>query len=951
MPIFLAHVILLAAVSFATTQRLFSSRLYQLIGMALLFWGNIVTTCLALSLLGQLHDFAWLLRGSLLLATAGAILVRWLPKPKEPLLTDTSAPDLRLILGAGITIILITLGNLSIASTYAPSNYDSLTYHLPRSVYYLGQGSLKQFATADFRQVYYPYNFNLLQLLCFSYKTPPQALTFFNVAAWVLTGLGVYRSTRLAGCSSNASLVAAWFALTMMEVLAQATSTILDLPCGAALISGVAFALRWNHTRQRRDALLAGLGISMCLGTKLTAIFFLPAFCWLLLVFGWRHFRSDQTSEFFKGVGHWILPALLSIPLGASFIFYNFAASRELMTSRMDFTLNKPFEFGCVLHTTKAYLVQIFAEPFARLTFNIDQITRFNQWFATYVFADWNPRYVFSPLYTVPPDLNEDHVFFGFAGPLFLICAVLCVWRDRRLHHAVTWTAFAGLGWFAAYFAYNKWSLYNQRYFIPPMVLLAPSLALVLDRGWHGIGFGYKFKRLVFMATAAIAAWCAGYYLLRNTIRPVPLPGVSRPHTVPDLPSLLADRLSTQTWINVDSYGTNERIYPIMEAEHGKRFTSGPEINPNRFHLFSFWKATRNCIYSNLEYPASYTLIPFPGKRTAGVEYIGTIEEKLADSFDYVGLPPQANASPATAANSNILVIVEYSTDATDPIRLEKGRIRIVGLNPRDHSIARISTESADGSREEILRTDHHDWNRISVKHPFKRLVVEILDQADGRLLTEGELPFTVRQSDVVGKPLLSRNTLFSAELVNGEPVLPLKYTGLASQEGPYPQWDLPIIRWAKQPVVRITIPANPKLRTLRLSFSTRLQMREESVLEIHHNGETVQRYGLQGSSIWLDRVVDVPASPGVNVIEFVDRSGGDVPDWLAYLDLNPDVKKYVLSTGQSPEASAQQHYDSNGRAEGRYLPMRAGNADVRPPPESLYYVYRSLRVDGMSGQ
>ncbi len=958
MPLFLAHVFVLGAFSFFTARKLATNSLDRLIGAAILFWCKVVATCLLLSLAGRLNDQAWLFRGSLLLAglLCGLVTRLTAPGPGEPAEQDDPAPNPLLLAVAGLSLLLVLAGNVAIASAYSPNNYDSLTYHLPRSIYYLGHNSLAHFQTADFRQVYYPFNFNLLQLLAFAYGAPAKAATFFNIAAWALAGLAVYRAARLCDCRPNASLVAAWLTLSSLEILAQATSTILDLPCGAALIAAVVFTLRWRHTGRHRDALLAGAAVSMSLGTKLTAVFFLPALGLMLVVFALNYARRGDVRGFATRLGQWIAPGLLAVPLGASYIFYNYAATGEAMTHRMDFTLNKPFELACGFHTAKAYLVQICADPLGRFNYDLDFISSLNQWFAVHVFSDWNPRYVFSPLYTIPPDLNEDHVFFGFAGPLILGCAVLCWWRDPKLRRPVTWLAVGGLGWFAAYFVTNKWSLYNQRYFVPPVVLLGPCVAAILETGWTGTGLLARAKRWVFCIVIAAAAWSGGFYLLKNTIRPVPLPGVTLPNHLPPVPPLLVERLTAQRRINVDSYGTNERIFQVMAAAWGRQFTSGHTIDPDRYHLFSFWKATRNHIYSNLEFHETYTLLPFPGKTTSGIEFIGTMEERLAESSDFLGLLPSANEIPANPANSNVLVTVEYSPDASDPIRLGNANFRVVGLNPRDHATVRISAEHADGTREEVLSISHHDWVRGSVHHPFRRLVIEILDQASGRVLTEGEIPFTVRQTDFVAAPGLSRapvgeHLLFGTELVSGEAVRNMTLTGLASFEGPYPQWDLPQIRWAKQPTVRITVPADPKLRTLRLSFSLRLQVRNTSELEVLHNGISVQRFSLFGSTEWLDRTLEIPANPGVNVIELVDRSGGDVPDWLGYLDLNPDVKKYVLSQNVAPEVGAKQHYDSNGRTEGRYLPMRASDAAAPPPPDSLYYVYRSLRLDGLSGQ
>ncbi|MDI1334747.1 MAG: hypothetical protein PSU94_01060 [Lacunisphaera sp.] len=953
MTLLLAHFSLLTLLSYATARRLAQNLADRIVATALLFWGNIVALCLLLSGFGQLGATVWFFRGSVLLAAATFLLTwRFAGRGSAPAVEPATCGDNQrsrpLIIAAGATLLPIFLGNLAIAWTYEPNNYDSLTYHLPRVIYYLGHGSLSHFETADFRQVNYPFNFNLLQLLCFIYDAPPQAINFLNVASWVVTGFGVHRVARWAGCSFNASLITAWLTLTSTEVLAQATSTILDLPAGAALVAALLFALRWRESRRTSDALLAGLAASLSAGTKLTVVFFGPAAVLLLVVMAYQHWRRQDTKPFLTGVRAWIGPAALAGILSAPFLIFNLRATGQLMTHRMDFTLNRPFSLGCALQTAQGYLVQIFCDPIARFTFDPDQVNALNLWFSRHVFANWNEAYAFSPLSTILPGANEDHVFFGFAGPLFLICGILCLWRDRTLQRPMSWIALLGLGWFAAYFALNKWSSYNQRYFVPPFVLLGPCAAAVLEGGRSGLRILGPGKRIAFYAVAGCALWFAVHYLLWNTMRPVPFTGVTQPKIIPNLPPTLVERLSGQARINFSSYGTNERIYPLMHLGPHQQITSGSEINPANYSVFSFWGATRNTIYSNLAYYSSYTVVPVPAKRTAGVEFLGIMPGNN-DTFDYLGLPPHADDQPATPQNSNLAMIVEYNTDTNDPVRLGEGRIRIVGLNPRDAAHARISAELADGTRLLVLNVAHSDWNKVALKQPFKRLVLEVVADADGRSLGLGEMPFTVRHSEAESVPLSNPTSVFTVDFIAREPEHNLSVSGLAVLEGPYPQWDLPLFRWAKQPAVRITVPADARLKELQLTCSVRLQMREQAILDVRHNGELVQSFKLSGRTDWHTEVVKVTARPGENVFELKDHSGTAAPDWLAYLEKNPDVKQYVIAQGQPLEEGARLHYESHGRAEGRALPMTANSASSPIPPDSLYYIYRRLRVEGLA--
>jgi len=953
MTILLAHVFLLALLSLATARRLAQNGVDRLIAATLLFWSNIVVLSLLLSPLGKVGATDWMFRGSLLLGAATFLGVwRWVAP--EPVGAPSGGPKDKtsrwLLIAAGGTLIPLLLGNLAIAWTYAPNNYDSLTYHLPRVMYYLGQGSLTHFESADFRQVNYPFNFNLLQLLCFAYDAPAQTINFLNVAAWVVTGLAVHRIARLAGCSGNASLVAAWLVLTSTETLAQATSTILDLPTGAALVSALVFGLRWRASRRMRDALLAGLAATLSMGTKLTGIYFGPPAVLLLAAIAFQHWRRREIPPFIDGVRAWVVPAVVAGVLCAPFLVFNLLATGEPMTYRMDFTLNKPFVLGCAWQTATGYLVPLFFEPFARFTFDLEQIHTLNLWFQQNVFANWNEAYAFSPLYTILPDLNEDHVYFGFAGPLCLICAILCLWRDRRLQHPMGWLALLGLGWFVAYFALNKWSTYNQRYFVPPLVLLGPCAAAIFDGPLNGSILLRRVRHGLFLLVAACGLWFSVHYLLKNTSRPVPFAGVPRPKIVPDLPTTLRERLAAQSRINFSSYGTNERIYPLMRLGPHQQITSGSRIDPANYSVFSFWGITRNYIYSNLAYYASYLVVPVPAKKTAGVEFLGVMPGSN-DTFDYVGLPPHAGEQPASPQTRNVAMIVEYTADTSRTLRLETGRIRIVGLNPADGAHARVSAELADGTIIPVLNVAHSDWSNVAQQKPFKRLILEVVDDTDGGVLGHADMPITLRISEAEIVPAANPATLFTIDFIAREPGRKLSVSGLADFEGPYPQWDLPFFRWAKQPVVRVTVPADARLRQIQLTFSVRLQVREGAGLEVIHNGQLVQSFWLKGRTEWHTQTLLVPASPGENIIELKDSSNSDSSDWLGYLDLNPDVKKYVIAQNQPLEEGARQHYNDHGRAEGRPLPMRSQALSSSPPPDSLYYVYRILRVEGLIAQ
>ena len=951
MTLLIVHFALLALISHAIAAHLVRDKCDRILAAAMLAWGHIVLLCLLLSVIGKLGETEWFFRSSLLLGVASFLLVRRFvsPPPEPALASPRSEFSWSLAAAVGISLFVILLVHVRIAAAYRPNNYDSLTYHLSRVMYYLGHNTLAQFQSEDIRQVYFPFNYNLLQLFCFIYSPPPEVINYINVIAWVVAGIGLYRVSRLCGCSCNGSLIATWLALTAMEVLAQATSTTLDLATAAALFAAIAFGLRWRQDRQDRDALLAGLAAGVAGGAKLTVVFFGPTIVLLLLVFWYQQRRQPQGRPLSAEIRPWIIPGALALILTLPFIVYNLAATGHWMTDKLDFTLNKPFSLGCALQTAKGYLFQLFCEPLGRFSFDYDVIGRLNDWFSQTFFRNWNQDYAYSGFYVIPPDLNEDHVWYSFAGPLFLVSALICLWRDRRLQGPLSWLALLGLGWFATYFAMNKWSLYIQRYFLLAIMLMGPCAAAVWDGARNGSASRSTARRFAFAIVAATSLWLAVVYLGENRNRPFSLPYSSfvPPKILPDIPPLLRQRLAAHTRINIISEGTNERIYLLMTFAKNQRFTSSPQVAPEKYNVFSYWGFTRNNIYTNIAHTASYTLVAVPFKKTAGVEFLGTVGEGV-NAFDYVGLDPEANDRAPAPENQNITVFVHYGP--ADPNRFEHCRIRVDGLNARDHARVEITAEMSDGTTQPVMAQTHSGEVKFSLMKPFKRLAIQVVDVATGTRIGSGELPYTTKPTDADILPPVSATTLFRTEVIESGNARNLSVNGLADLEGPYAQWQLPQFRWAKQPVVRIEVPANPRLKRLRITFNVRLQVRDEAGLRVIHNGRVVQDFSLRGRTDWHNETVEVAAAPGENVIELRDYPNDEVPDWLAYLEQNPDVKANVLAQHQDPEAGARLHYELFGRKEHRPpLRMKPNPHPPAPPPESLYFLYRTLVIEGLN--
>lgn len=937
---FLLQYVLLGAAALALARRLVSDPADRALATVVLFWTGVVLVSLGLAAGGRLGDPAWYFRTTLALALVTALVARRLPPAPAAAAPAGPAATRAARLVFGLTLAPVVAASLWLAAVYPPGNWDSLTYHLPRVMYYLGQGDLGHFDTANYRQVFFPFHFNLLQLGALVHSAPTVTLTFLNLAAWLIAGLAVHRLCRLAGASGNAALLATWLALTATQVLAQATSTTNDLPAGAALLCAFASGLGWLQSRRPAQAVLAGLAAALALGTKLTLVFFGPAAV-LLVALGLA--RSGRGA--LGGVVRSWAPATLAAgALAAPFALLNLAAQGTWMTSAYDYTLNRPFSAAHALQTAHAYLLQLTLEPLHRFSHDPALTARLNEWAARELLPHWREAGAFSPLYVFPPDLNEDHVFFGFAAPLLLLAAGVALVRDPRLRTPPAWLALLGLGWLATYFLLNKWSLYNQRYFVPPLLLLAPCVAALWDRARAG---GRPLRAVtggLLLAVAGTGLWFAGSYLRDNTARPLaPLLAGQPPRpTQPPLPPALAAATRAAPKVNFIGDGANERTFLFMTGRRHQRWTSRRALQPDAYNLLSFWSFTRNHVYGNIAHFCSFTLVPFAGKPTAGVEALGTIGHGVT-AFDYFGLPAHAGTVPSSPANRHLLVALFYRTQ--DPDRFAAARLRVVGLSPADHARLEVGVELDDGSTQSLAHVTADGEYAVGVDRPFRRYTFTVVPADGGAPAGAAELPYGIRENQKPAPLAAVGDRLFAAELVAEGPTGFVAARGLGPVEGPYPQWDLPLVRWARAPAVRLTVPPLDQLGRLHLVLSVRGHVRDDTRLAILHNSVPVTDTWLLDRGTWTDLTVELTPRDGENVIELRDLTAEGRPDWAGYLDRYPDVKAWLVSQGTPLEAGARAHYLSHGRAEGRELPL--GPAGLSAPPDNLHFLFRRLRVEG----
>ncbi|MFT7252420.1 MAG: hypothetical protein ACI9FW_002182 [Flavobacterium sp.] len=166
---------------------------------------------------------------------------------------------------------------------YPPNNWDSLTYHLSRIMYWLSNESLNHFPTHIIRHLYQPpfaeflvLNLNLLNGNDYlSNSVQWLFLVFTLVSTWSL--LDFFHVNRFY------KLLAALLIITIPAVELQSSTTKNDIVCGFFIITALNFSIRTYYETVLKNFIFFGLVIGLGILTKGTAYLFLAP---IIVLFG-----------------------------------------------------------------------------------------------------------------------------------------------------------------------------------------------------------------------------------------------------------------------------------------------------------------------------------------------------------------------------------------------------------------------------------------------------------------------------------------------------------------------------------------------------------------------------------------------------------------------------------------------------------------------------------------
>ncbi|NBB29292.1 glycosyltransferase family 39 protein [Cellulophaga sp. BC115SP] len=197
--------------------------------------------------------------------------------------------------------IITEITNLFLIFYTVPNEWDSMTGHLNRLMYYMRHGSMAHFGGTNWNIDTYPRSVCTIQI--YNYLMSGRIENWFKVihhTAYIIIGFGVFGIAERLTKNFTASVFAALVMWLLPDVMMQSISTETDIVLGSYLACLVYFLFTYREKHWRRYLYLAGLTFGIALGHKITFVFSFPP---LFLIIIYTVFGEDLRAKFIDKFG------------------------------------------------------------------------------------------------------------------------------------------------------------------------------------------------------------------------------------------------------------------------------------------------------------------------------------------------------------------------------------------------------------------------------------------------------------------------------------------------------------------------------------------------------------------------------------------------------------------------------------------------------------------------
>jgi len=211
---------------------------------------------------------------------------------------------------------------------YPPNNWDSMNYHLARIPSWISHQTVAHYPTGALRQIYQPpfaeyviMHFNLLNRADYFASSVQLLCLLFSI-------VGLVAIVEKFGLGLPYKILAVFLALTIPEVVLQATSTQNDIVVSFFVIVSFYFTIRSIQQFTAENAFFFGLAVGLGILTKGTAYVYMPA---ILLIFGITMLIRLLTTKNYKYLLFALLAGFMFLIVNFGFYYRNYHLTSNLL--------------------------------------------------------------------------------------------------------------------------------------------------------------------------------------------------------------------------------------------------------------------------------------------------------------------------------------------------------------------------------------------------------------------------------------------------------------------------------------------------------------------------------------------------------------------------------------------------------------------------------------------
>jgi 4-amino-4-deoxy-L-arabinose transferase-like glycosyltransferase len=472
---------------------------------------------------------AWALAGAELLSLFQALafwplliwwgvpvgILVWLCARRPPLSLPQPPRDPILLVASGL-IGLLLVATLTSGLLAAPSNWDALSYHLPRQVYWMQQQHVSFFSTGDARMLTMPPLAEYIGVQLMILAGGDYWIHSIQWVAYALCAATVSLIARDLGMNPRGQTLAALLMVTIPPAALQATNAKNDLVTAFCVCALAFFGLQIVRREKLRLDLLWYLGATggLLLLAKGTGMLFgLPIAIWIFVALLAKHgFRETLRVSA-------VAVAIAAILSGSFFARVYLSSDSFRSRGKGNYQLghcNQIFTPRALLSNVLRNTAMHIATDSSRINPHLTSVVAgLHRWIG----IDVNdPRTTFGPSPPYQTDLklkDEDyakapvHILLGIAAFIMLVSRFFR--RDSR-HQWLTslFLLLPYLAFFTFCFALS-WQVWHSRLHVPVLCLLSPIAAFAI---------GQRFPR-VLLTACALAAFLGFYAALFNATKPL----------------------------------------------------------------------------------------------------------------------------------------------------------------------------------------------------------------------------------------------------------------------------------------------------------------------------------------------------------------------------------------------------------------------------------------------